>query len=319
MLPTSPLASSGCMFANNTFEPCNDEEYAAAMHDHINAFITSLASPASPWDEDSLPGSPDSAYSCFSSDESSPYMTQLDAAASATPDAETDNLTNLFDFIMNEELFPREPLDFIAEEDNNQLNAVPIENIMPSTYSAQQLAQHIHNFQQHQITSISQLIDTAAPYPACTSPEHLTIEKSLKAPKVRVSRRRSPRPSLSPEPSSESGSAPSSPLSADFDNHDDEAGCIRIVNTETGVSTFKCRLCPDTTFGRIHDYQRHQASKHQQNTTFTCEFCAKLFARRDALLRHYSVKSTRNDGTHPSASDADELVAARARAKLLRC
>ncbi|KAF9329290.1 hypothetical protein BG006_007601, partial [Podila minutissima] len=62
---------------------------------------------------------------------------------------------------------------------------------------------------------------------------------------------------------------------------------------------------------------RHQASKHQA-VNFPCEFCTKLFVRRDALLRHYSVKSARHDGTHPTEDEAEKLAAARSRAKLLR-
>ncbi|KAK5805576.1 hypothetical protein F5H01DRAFT_282993 [Linnemannia elongata] len=89
-----------------------------------------------------------------------------------------------------------------------------------------------------------------------------------------------------------------------------------VFNPSTDTVTFRCELCPTESFGRIHDLKRHQTSKHQQ-TTWPCEFCQRPFVRRDALLRHYTVKATRDDGIHPPTSDTETLLAVRARAKLI--
>jgi len=303
-----------------------EQEDAASVHNHINAFINSLVTPpGSPFDE-SLPGSPESIYSCLSSDESSPYMPvahTIDSNNFYNPDS--DSLASLFNFVMNDELFPHHAVNgsdefssiFGSDEELNTLAQLNNNSYYNTNDCGQQLARHIHR---HHHASISQLMtSTTEPYPVCTSPELLTIDKSLKAPKIRVSRR-SPSVtsdrchSQSPEPFS----TPSSPVTSSHStviNNDD--GSIMLIDSETGAATFKCKLCPNTSFGRIHDYQRHQASKHQA-VTFPCEFCTKLFARRDALLRHYNVKSSRHDGTHPSEDEAEKLAAARARAKLLR-
>ncbi|KAI9234737.1 MAG: hypothetical protein BYD32DRAFT_422785 [Podila humilis] len=302
-----------------------EQEDAASVHNHVNAFINSLVTPpGSPFDE-SLPGSPESIYSCLSSDESSPYMPVAHTIDNNnTYDPNSDSLASLFNFVMNDELFPRHAVcgsdefssifgsvgesDALAQFNYNNYN---------TNDCGQQLARHIHR---HHHASISQLMtSTAEPYPVCTSPDLLTVDKSLKAPKIRVSRR-SPSVtsdrcySQSPEPCS----TPSSPvISSNCTVINNGDGSIMLIDSETGAATFKCKLCPDTSFGRIHDYQRHQASKHQA-ITFPCEFCTKLFARRDALLRHYNVKSSRHDGTHPSEDETEKLTAARARAKLLR-
>ncbi|KAK3811819.1 MAG: hypothetical protein J3Q66DRAFT_286449 [Benniella sp.] len=80
--------------------------------------------------------------------------------------------------------------------------------------------------------------------------------------------------------------------------------------------TFRCELCPTESFGRIHDLKRHQTSKHQE-MTWPCDFCHRPFVRRDALLRHYTVKAARDDGLHPASHEVEKLRAARARAKVL--
>lgn len=95
-----------------------------------------------------------------------------------------------------------------------------------------------------------------------------------------------------------------------------EEGAIMVYNPQTDVMTFRCELCPSESFGRIHDLKRHQTSKHQE-MTWPCDFCHRPFVRRDALLRHYTVKSARDDGLHPAAHEVDKLMAARARAKML--
>ncbi|KAG0263245.1 hypothetical protein BG011_009080 [Mortierella polycephala] len=95
-----------------------------------------------------------------------------------------------------------------------------------------------------------------------------------------------------------------------------EDGSIMVYNPITESMTFRCELCPRESFGRIHDLKRHQASKHQEKI-WPCEYCNRPFVRRDALLRHYTVKAARDDGLHPASHETDKLMAARARAKLI--
>ncbi|KAG0023844.1 hypothetical protein BGZ82_010632 [Podila clonocystis] len=80
---------------------------------------------------------------------------------------------------------------------------------------------------------------------------------------------------------------------------------------------FLCDQCPGERFGRVHDLKRHQDSKHFV-MTWPCDFCHRPFVRRDALLRHYVVKSARHDGIHPTESESHRLYEAKARAKA-RC
>ncbi|KAF9939390.1 hypothetical protein BGZ65_010639 [Modicella reniformis] len=79
---------------------------------------------------------------------------------------------------------------------------------------------------------------------------------------------------------------------------------------------YLCELCPGERFGRVHDLKRHQISKHNE-MTWPCDFCHRPFVRRDALLRHYSVKAARRDGVHPTEQEENRLKEAKARAKLL--
>ncbi|KAG0252050.1 hypothetical protein BG011_007226 [Mortierella polycephala] len=79
---------------------------------------------------------------------------------------------------------------------------------------------------------------------------------------------------------------------------------------------YRCALCPGERFGRVHDLKRHQISKHNE-MTWPCDFCHRPFVRRDALLRHYSVKAARRDGVHPTLQEENRLQEAKARAKLL--
>jgi hypothetical protein len=78
---------------------------------------------------------------------------------------------------------------------------------------------------------------------------------------------------------------------------------------------YRCELCPGERFGRVHDLKRHQISKHNE-MTWPCDFCHRPFVRRDALLRHYSVKAARRDGVHPTDQEENRLKEAKARAKL---
>ncbi|KAF9166318.1 hypothetical protein DFQ26_008216 [Actinomortierella ambigua] len=93
-------------------------------------------------------------------------------------------------------------------------------------------------------------------------------------------------------------------------------GSITVFNPETEETNYRCSLCPAERFGRIHDYKRHQLSKHQERV-WPCEFCHRPFVRRDALLRHYAVKATRDDNVHPTENQPSLLAEARARAKLI--
>ncbi|KAF9199592.1 hypothetical protein BGZ49_010268, partial [Haplosporangium sp. Z 27] len=92
-----------------------------------------------------------------------------------------------------------------------------------------------------------------------------------------------------------------------------EDGSIMVYNPTTATMTFRCELCPNESFGRVHDLKRHQVSKHKE-ATWPCEFCHRPFARRDALLRHYTVKAQREDGVHPTAFETEKLLQARANA-----
>ncbi|KAF9551468.1 hypothetical protein EC957_008137 [Mortierella hygrophila] len=95
-----------------------------------------------------------------------------------------------------------------------------------------------------------------------------------------------------------------------------DEGAIMVYNPTTDAMTFRCELCPGESFGRIHDLKRHQSSKHQE-MTWPCDFCHRPFVRRDALLRHYTVKAARDDGLHPATHEVEKLLAARAKAKML--
>ncbi|KAG0223284.1 hypothetical protein BGW41_005618 [Actinomortierella wolfii] len=93
-------------------------------------------------------------------------------------------------------------------------------------------------------------------------------------------------------------------------------GSISVYNPATEEISYRCSLCPGERFGRIHDYKRHQLSKHQERV-WPCEFCHRPFVRRDALLRHYAVKAGRDDNIHPTEEQKELLAEARARAKLI--
>ncbi|KAF9435355.1 hypothetical protein BGZ76_006440 [Entomortierella beljakovae] len=86
-------------------------------------------------------------------------------------------------------------------------------------------------------------------------------------------------------------------------------------NAPHDASGYRCELCPGERFGRVHDLKRHQISKHNE-MTWPCDFCHRPFVRRDALLRHYSVKAARRDGVHPTEQEENRLQEAKARAKL---
>ncbi|KAF8931640.1 hypothetical protein EDD21DRAFT_378415 [Dissophora ornata] len=98
------------------------------------------------------------------------------------------------------------------------------------------------------------------------------------------------------------------------------ATSIKEISTATVMpmedGCYHCDHCPNERFGRVHDLKRHQISKHNEKT-WPCDFCHRPFVRRDALLRHYAVKSARRDDIHPTAQDSQRLSEARARARLI--
>lgn len=112
------------------------------------------------------------------------------------------------------------------------------------------------------------------------------------------------------------GSIPNLPGTEGMTVVRNEDGSIMVYNPVTDAMTFRCELCPLESFGRIHDLKRHQTSKHQE-MTWPCDYCHRPFVRRDALLRHYTVKAARDDGIHPASHEVEKLLEARARAKML--
>ncbi|GJJ73289.1 hypothetical protein EMPS_05647 [Entomortierella parvispora] len=120
-------------------------------------------------------------------------------------------------------------------------------------------------------------------------------------------------PPVSPKPPSDQGAEDESAASAAS-----AASTGRPVNPAVlqDNAGYRCELCPGERFGRVHDLKRHQTSKHNE-MTWPCDFCHRPFVRRDALLRHYSVKANRKDGVHPTTDDMNRLQEAKARAKLV--
>ncbi|KAG0004953.1 hypothetical protein BGZ79_007500 [Entomortierella chlamydospora] len=153
---------------------------------------------------------------------------------------------------------------------------------------------------------------------SCPEAENL----SSSSPKSSMSSISSSSPSLLPSPPMTTPTASSASAGNSLPGTDGmtvvktEEGAIMVYNPATDSMTFRCELCPTESFGRIHDLKRHQTSKHQE-MTWPCEFCHRPFVRRDALLRHYTVKAARDDGLHPASHEVEKLLAARARAKML--
>ncbi|KAG0323868.1 hypothetical protein BGZ99_002401 [Dissophora globulifera] len=168
--------------------------------------------------------------------------------------------------------------------------------------------------------SPSPSLSPAAPSTPHMSPTSSTFVTTAAAMSTTTSTGTTTPTSLPSHPSSPS--SPSSAMLSVIPNTDgmtvikNEDGSIMVYNPVTETMTFRCELCPEESFGRIHDLKRHQTSKHQE-MTWPCEFCQRCFVRRDALLRHYTVKSSRDDGVHPASHETEKLLAARARAKLI--
>ncbi|KAG0371136.1 hypothetical protein BGZ54_010110 [Gamsiella multidivaricata] len=199
----------------------------------------------------------------------------------------------------------------------------------------QQQQQQHHHAGPHRSRSLSPVI-SSAPYPATQQSSHSPFLPH--SPEQRYSEMTPPSPAAtyapSPSPCPPSPAAPSTPCMSPISpipttaaittlsNAEgmtmikNEDGSIMVYNPQTESMTFRCELCPSESFGRIHDLKRHQTSKHQA-MTWPCEFCNRPFARRDALLRHYTVKSAREDGVHPASHETEKLLAARSRAKLI--
>ncbi|KAI8583819.1 hypothetical protein K450DRAFT_220125 [Umbelopsis ramanniana AG] len=47
-------------------------------------------------------------------------------------------------------------------------------------------------------------------------------------------------------------------------------------------------------FDRRHDLTRHEATVHRGERAYHCDYCEKPFSRKDALVRHLTVKGCPN-------------------------
>ncbi|KAF9130206.1 hypothetical protein BGW39_003339 [Mortierella sp. 14UC] len=289
----------------------------------INALLGQQQQPASPWDDVLSPSSP--ASSCFSSSSSnSSHSSPVTTGLKTMDSEEADELADLFNITIDDLLLGT-PLSFAADMSlfapqqqylDQQQSMISDFAYMQATeaqqqqqqyyqtqqYQQQQQQQHYHN---HSSSSPCSPCSTYYPASPSMSPAPSTPFSASVSPVTHTV------PSM-PHPSSATKQA-STDGTTMIKNED---GSIMVFNPSTDSVTFRCELCPSESFGRIHDLKRHQLSKHQQ-TTWPCEFCHRPFVRRDALLRHYTVKATRDDGLHPPTSDTETLLAVRARAKLI--
>ncbi|KAF8944509.1 hypothetical protein BGZ47_004136 [Haplosporangium gracile] len=279
-----------------------------------------LTQPASPWDEVSPP-SP--APSCLSSSSSNSSDSSPVTGLKTMDSEEADELADLFNIAIDDLLLGT-PLSFSADmslfapqqqflQQQSMITEAAQFAYMQTTEEQQQYfqtqqyqqqqqqQQHYHNHSPSTLCSPcssyhpmspSRSSGTSTPFSAPTSP--LTNAVPIMS-----------HPSASPRTPADG--------TVVIKNED---GSIMVFNPSKDTVTFRCALCPTESFGRIHDLKRHQTSKHQQ-MTWPCEFCQRPFVRRDALLRHYTAKATRDDGIHPPTSDTETLLAVRARAKLI--
>ncbi|KAF9922938.1 hypothetical protein FBU30_006915 [Linnemannia zychae] len=262
--------------------------------------INALLGDAASWNEFSPP-SP--ASSCYSSSSSGSSLSSPVTGLRNIDSEDADELADLF-HITIDDLLLNTPLSFAANMSlfESQQNMESEFGYMQTTTEAQQ--QHIYMQQQQQLQNLHNH-GAASPCSSTMSPAALSTPFSVPT---------SPLISREPHPS---------PRPSEFNTNPDgttviknEDGSIMVFNPSNDTVTFRCKLCPNESFGRIHDLKRHQTSKHQR-ATWPCEFCNRPFVRRDALLRHYTVKAARDDGIHPPSSNTEALLAARARAKLL--
>ncbi|KAF9173210.1 hypothetical protein BGX21_004453 [Mortierella sp. AD011] len=332
-------------------DPIQQQEYAllqSQRQQESQAYFDTLMSPA-------LPASP--ASDCFSSSSSSSgsaYPSPIAALVRSMDPDEADELVESFNITI-EDLLSEDPLsfdyskeldldsaaDFDLFEPQGQVGHImhshcsftsggPIRsssmspNISCAPYATvynQHQIEHIHNIASSPLhfhsempnspTSTSTASPSLSPCPSpsvsstpCMSPLALSTS-TFASPSTTA---------VATTPSSPSSAIPNTDGMTVIKNDD---GSIMVYNPATESMTFRCELCPGDSFGRIHDLKRHQASKHQA-TTWPCEFCHRPFARRDALLRHYTVKSQRDDGLHPASHEKEKLLAARAKAKLIK-
>ena len=272
-----------------------------------------LGQPASSWDEVSPP-SP--ASSCFSSSSSNSSHSSPITGLKTMDSEEADELADFFNITIDDLLLGT-PLSFSADmslfahQQQSMMTEAAQFTYMQTTEARQQYLQAQQHQQQQQHYHNH---NPSMPCSPCSS-HHPMSPLMSPTPSTSFS---APTPSLAnavpimPHPSVTQAHAPADGNTV-IKNED---GSIMVFNPSTGTVTFRCELCPAESFGRIHDLKRHQTSKHQQ-TTWPCEFCQRPFVRRDALLRHYTVKATRDDGIHPPTSDTETLLAVRARAKLI--
>ncbi|KAG0215971.1 hypothetical protein BGX33_000669 [Mortierella sp. NVP41] len=181
---------------------------------------------------------------------------------------------------------------------------------------------------------------SSAPSSHCSSSEYTSPEYTTNT--ASTSTTNTPFSTSASMRASTPAAAPSTPISVTIPGTEgmtaiqNSDGTIMIFNPATATTTYRCGLCPPVSgpdhkpspsYGRIHDLKRHQTVKHQtldeedggqkKRKAWDCEFCRRPFVRRDALLRHYTVKASREDGLHPRADQITLLTAARARAKLV--
>ncbi|KAF9091054.1 hypothetical protein BGX29_011139 [Mortierella sp. GBA35] len=290
----------------------------------IQALITvqNQQLPASPWNETIMsPHSP--ASSCFSSSSSNSSHSSPATGLKNMDSEEADELVDLFNITIDDLLLGT-PLSFapdmslFAPHQQQQQQTMMSEAIQFANMRSAEAQQQYFQMQQYQQQQ-QHYHDHSSSTPCSPCSSYYAASPSLKpAPSTPFSAPTSPLTPIIPHPASPATATTRMPQR----NTDgttvikNEDGSIMVFNPSTDSITFRCELCPSESFGRIHDLKRHQVSKHQE-TTWPCEFCMRPFVRRDALLRHYTVKATRDDGVHPPTSDTETLLAARARAKLI--
>ncbi|KAF9541777.1 hypothetical protein EC957_002677 [Mortierella hygrophila] len=283
-------------------------------HQFIQAL---LGQPASPWDEVSPP-SP--ASSCFSSSSSNSSHSSPVTGFKTMDSEEADELADLFNITIDDLLLGT-PLSFSADmslfasqQQFNQQQSMLTEAAHIAYMQTTEAQQRYFQAQQHQQQQ-QHYHDHSPSTPCSPCSSHHPMSPMSPTPSTSFSASSPPftnAVSIMPHPSATAVHAPVDGITV-VKNED---GSIMVLNPSADTVTFRCELCPTESFGRIHDLKRHNISKHQQ-TTWPCEFCQRPFVRRDALLRHYTVKATRSDGIHPPTSDTETLLAVRARAKLI--
>ncbi|KAF9116147.1 hypothetical protein BGX27_004487 [Mortierella sp. AM989] len=319
------------------------------------SFTDVLASYSSPWEEPASPGSDCFSMSSSSSDSpnSSPTAGLIRMMNSDDADELADEFNITIEDLLSESILTFQYPGMLTENPSNFDLFEPLEQHQPqqqqhhhnmhsqssstsggpirsssmspimscAPYSA---ALHQYKHQHHNVVSSSQNIHFYSQSPEMpTSPTSAYTGSPSPCPSPSVSST----PYMSPvTPASSTFTSPSTTaaaISLNIPNTEgmtvikNDDGSIMVYNPTTESMTFRCEICPEHSFGRIHDLKRHQASKHR-DTTWPCEFCHRPFVRRDALLRHYTVKSQREDGIHPANYETEKILVARANAKLIR-